>query len=423
MTILSEKPYRILSSLRRITAIVLAAALFLTFAATAHAQGQGVAVVTELDDEGNPVVKQTFEEPNIPYGSAIVMDAKTGAVLFERNAYLQRPMASTTKIMTTLLAIESGDIGRTITITEDMLAYDEEGSTKLGLSLGDNITVHDLILGMLLLSGNDCAQSIAVAVGGSFDNFASMMNERASEIGMFDTHFITSSGLDDPAHFSTAYDMALLGAEAMKNEDFASLCSIRSYTIQFGNPLTNYPLSTHNYLMEGLSHGVVGCDGIKTGYTSSAGFCLVSHAQRDGVSLICVTLGAPSYWSYHSDLYDYAFSKYTKLQAVPELSGLSLKVIGGAQQSVGVYCMPDSNFSIHENQVSSVYYEVEMNKFEFAPITADQVVGNVTYYYGTAELASFPIRAVDNVDCVTNDWLSAYIDAIKYDIETDNSQQ
>ncbi len=357
-------------------------------------------------------------QPQVRYGSAIVMDATTGAVLYEKDAYTRRPMASTTKIMTCLMAIESGDIGRTITITEDMLAYDEEGSTKLGLKLGDNITIHDLVVGMLLLSGNDCAQAVAIHLGGSFENFASMMNERASEIGMYDTFFVTPSGLDAPQHQSTAYDMALLGAEAMKNETFAELCSLRSYTVQFGNPVINFPLNTHNYLIEGQRYGVDGCNGIKTGYTDNAGFCLVSHTERDGVKLVCCTLGMYSYWDYHEMLLEYAFSKYVKLQAAPDVSDIKLKIVGGETNTADVYCYVDGQFAVHENQVDGVYYKVFVDNFDYAPITKDQVVGHITYYYGAAELATYSLRAADNVACITSDWLSAYIDAIKYDMQS-----
>ena len=413
------------SFVRRITAMIAAAAIFvamvpsLSVSASAgevpHNYGEDYVVVGRAEaGEDTPL-----EQPEVKYGSAIVMDATTGAVLYEKAAYMQRPMASTTKIMTCLLALESGDIGRNVIITEDMLAYDEEGSTKLGLKLGDNITIHDLVVGMLLLSGNDCAQAVAVNLGGTFDGFASLMNERASEIGMFDTHFVTPSGLDAEGHYSTAYDMALLGAEAMKNEYFAELCALPSYQVKFGNPPSNYPLNAHNYLLEGQRYGVKGCNGIKTGYTDSAGYCLVSHVERDGVKLVCCTLGAYSYWANHEELYEYAFSKYVKLQATPDMSDVQLKVIGGTDRLADVYCYIDGTFSVHENQVDGVYSKVFLNDFEYAPITKDQVVGHVTYYYGSSELATYSIRAADNMECVTSDWLSAYIDAIKYDMETD----
>ncbi len=411
--------------LTRITAMLAAVAIFAAAIPSLSASAEGGVPQTWEEDKGYTVLgtaqvteEEILQQPEVRYGSAVVMDAKTGAVLYDRYAYLQRPMASTTKIMTCLLALESGDIGRTVIINEDMLAYDEEGSTKLGLKLGDQITIHDLVVGMLLLSGNDCAQAVAVNLGGSYNGFASMMNERASEIGMFDTHFVTPSGLDADGHYSTAYDMALLGIEAMKNDYFAEMCALRSYKVKFGNPPSDYPVNTHNYLIEGQSRGVKGCDGIKTGYTDDAGYCLVSHVERDGVELVCCTLGAPSYWSYHEELYEYAFSKYLRLQAQPNIEQLALKVIGGAKQIVDVYCYVDGTFAVHENQVEGVYYKIHINDFEYAPITKDQVVGHVTYYYGASELATYSIRAAENVACVTGDWLSAYIDAIKYDMES-----
>lgn len=381
---------------------------------------------TDISADGSSVyvtdpktLTDTVEMPKVYVGSAIVMDADTGVVLFEKDAYTQRPMASTTKIMTGLLAIENGNLGDEVTVNNEMLAYDEAGSTKLGLKLGDRITMHDLVVAMMLLSGNDCAQAVAVEIGGSYDGFASKMNERASEIGMMNTHFITPSGLDAPEHYSTAYDMALLGAVASKNEDFASIYSLRRATIQFGNPMVDSYVGTHNYLMEGQSHGVKGCDGIKTGYTDSAGFCLVSHCERDGVNLICVTLGAPSYWSYHGDLYDYAFSLYTKVNAKPSFEDENLMVIGGSKQAVDVECVGIESFSVYEPQLGGITSEIVMSPFEYAPVSENQIVGTLRYYYGTTLIREFPIRSTENVECVTNDWLSAYIEAIKFDLQNE----
>lgn len=359
---------------------------------------------------------EDIQPPVIEAGSAIVMDADTGAVVYEFNAYQQRPMASTTKIMTALLAIEAGDLGREITISKEMLAYDEAGSVKLGLTIGDKITMHDLIVAMLLVSGNDCAQSIAVSMAGTFDNFASMMNERASEIGMLNTHFITPSGLDDEEHFSTAYDMALLGMEAMKNEDFASIVCQKRSIIQCGNPPKSKLILNKNYLLEGSTNGVKGCDGIKTGHTDDAGYCLVSHCVRNGVSLICVTLGTSSYWNYHKELYDYGFAQYRKVIATPQLPSEDLLVVGGSQQTVGVKCICDGEFWVLRTQFDQIRSEMTLGKFVYAPVSENQVVGNLTYYYGNTPVADFPIVAGDNIDCVTNDWLSAYIDAIKYNM-------
>ncbi|MBE6754106.1 MAG: D-alanyl-D-alanine carboxypeptidase [Ruminococcaceae bacterium] len=365
-------------------------------------------------------IDPTIQPPVIEAGSAIVMNANTGAVIFEHNAYQQRPMASTTKIMTALLAFEAGDIGREITINAEMLSYDERGSTKLGLVQGDKITMNDLIVAMMLLSGNDCAQSIAVALGGSFDGFASMMNERASELGMLNTHFITPSGLDDPQHYSTAYDMAVLGAYAMKNEDFATLVGKTRETIRYGNPVSPKVLANHNYLLEGQRQGVKGCNGIKTGHTDDAGYCLVSHVERDGVSLVCVTLGTNYYWDYHSGLYDYAFAQYRTVTATPDMPSDEMLVVGGAKQTVNMQCLCDGEFRVLGNQVNNLTSQLNLNRFEYAPISENQVLGSLTYYYGNMPVADFPIIAKENIECVTNDWVSAYIDAVKYNMQNQN---
>ncbi len=385
----------------------------LTSATDVSADGSAIYVIDPK------TLNDTLKEPAVYYGSAIVMDADTKTVIYEHKAYEQRPMASTTKIMTALLALEDGDLGREVIINTEMLAYDEVGSTKLGLKIGDRITLHDLLVALMLLSGNDCAQSIAVEISGSYDAFASKMNERASDLGMMNTHFITSSGLDDPEHYSTAYDMALLACEAVKNEDFMSICSMRRATILFGNPMSEFYLSTHNYLMEGQSHGVKGCDGIKTGYTDSAGYCLVSHCSRDGVNLVCVTLGAPTYWSYQSDLYEYAFSKYTKVRTKPSIESQELMVIGGSQQAVKLDCVGVDEFYVYEPQLMGITTEVILSPFEYAPVSENQIVGSLRYCYGTTVIKEFPICSTENVECVTTDWLSAYIDAIKYDMQNE----
>ncbi|MBQ4313348.1 MAG: D-alanyl-D-alanine carboxypeptidase [Clostridia bacterium] len=403
---------------RKITAVIIAIAMIAAaapYSMIGRAQELTQSEFTVVQENVSPSdAEEAPSEPQIYYGSAIVMDANTGAVVFEHDAYTQRPMASTTKIMTALLAIEAGDLGREVTISSEMLAYDESGSTKLGLSLGDRITMHDLIVTMMLLSGNDAAQAVAIEMAGSFEDFASRMNERASQIGMMDTHFITPSGLDDVEHYSTAYDMALLGVEAVKNEDLMSISSMSRAVVRFGNPMIDRAMSTHNPVLEGQSHGIEGCDGIKTGYTDTAGFCLVSHVERDGVSLVAVTLGAPSYYAYHEEMYEYAFSKYVKVKVDPQLPSDELMVVGGSKQTANIKCIANDTISVLGSQVDSITSKVSLNKFEYAPVTENQVVGYITYYYGALEVAQFPILATENIDCVTNDWLSAYLQAIKY---------
>lgn len=368
-------------------------------------------VVTVVEDSG------ALEVPTIAAKSAIVIDVNSGAIIYEKNAYEKRPMASTTKIMTALLALENGSLGDTVTITSEMLEYDEAGSTKLGLSIGDTITMHDLIVTMMLLSGNDAAQSVAVYLGGSLDGFASMMNEKAAELGMLDSHFITPSGLDDENHYSTAYDMALLGMAAAKTPGFLDFTSMSRCQIFYGNPPQPRWLSTHNYILEGQPKQIIGCDGMKTGYTDAAGYCLVSHVKRDGIELVCVTLGGPDYWSDQQVLLNYALSTYVKVTVTPDVGMNTIVLIGGTEQEVGIEVVGSTEFCVPRDKTNGITKRVNLSKFEYAPVTQGQVVGSVQYLYGNYVLAEFPIQAVANVDCITTDWLSAYISAIKYEME------
>ena len=179
------------------------------------------------------VQAQAQELPSISAQSAALLVADTGEFLFEKNAQQQRGMASTTKIMTSLLAVEESDPNRVITATEAMVRVE---GTSIGLQAGDKITLRNLIYGMLLESGNDAANATAIALAGSADQFAERMNARAKEIGMTNTHFVTPSGLDHEEHYSCAHDMALLGAEAIQNPEFAAVCSTKSIRVAYGNP-------------------------------------------------------------------------------------------------------------------------------------------------------------------------------------------
>ena len=214
--------------------------------------------------------------------AAVVLDAATGRVLFAKNANARLPMASTTKIMSTLLTLEQDGQDEWFTVDPDAIRV--EGSS-MGLRAGDRVTLSALAYGMMLPSGNDAANAAAVRIAGSKEAFARMMNERAAELGMEDSHFVTPSGLDDNAHYSSAYDMALLTREALSNPRFAEICSQKSAKVCFGNPPADRWLSNHNRLLKLYPDAA----GVKTGFTDAAGRCLVSYAQRGGVRLIVVT--------------------------------------------------------------------------------------------------------------------------------------
>lgn len=199
--------------------------------------------------------------------SAVLMCANNGEVLYSKNSGERMPMASTTKIMTSLLAIEAAVPDMEIKVTHDMVAVE---GTSMGLREGDSVSMRELVYGMLLQSGNDAANTVAVALGGSNEGFARMMNERAREIGMNDTNFVTASGLDSGEHYSTAYDMALLACESISNPEFAAVCSSKTARLTYGNPPYARTLRNHNRLLWSDDSVI----GIKTGFTKKAAAAL-----------------------------------------------------------------------------------------------------------------------------------------------------
>lgn len=312
--------------------------------------------------------------------SAIVVDADTMTILFEKNAYEPRAMASTTKIMTALLALESKRMDETVTITAKMVQT--EGSA-LGLRAGDKLSFYDLIVGMMLTSGNDAANSVAVLLSGSTKDFAELMNKRAAEIGMKNTLFVTPSGLDEGDHHSTAYDMALLTAYALKFEEFCDIVSKRSAEIMInGKPLTVY---NHNKLL-GYDKSYFG---VKTGYTKKAGRCLVSAKKYKGNKLICVTLSAPDDWNDHVALYKEAQASYKKISIS---NSVEFNAVGGERDTFsGSY---DKEFYF----CTEAKFRIYCRPFYYAPIKKGDKIGEVWVYNNNKLVERLTIAADEDVN-------------------------
>lgn len=324
--------------------------------------------------------------------SAILISADTGTVLYEKNALEQLPMASTTKIMTALLALEKAERegDPIVSVTQEMVAV--EGSS-MGLRAGDRLSLTNLTAGMLLASGNDAANAAALFVAGSAEKFADLMNARASEIGMEQTHFVTPSGLDDEAHYSTAHDMALLARAALKNESFRTLASSSTYRVEFQEPEKMVDYTNHNKLLWMYE----GCIGVKTGFTKKSGRCLVSAAERDGMTLIAVTLNAPDDWEDHRVMLDYGFS--TAQQVTFDESGFraSLPVVGGDMDSVTVAGMNGGSVTIPREDSGKFEKRVFLSAFLYAPVQEGDVAGRIGYYLDGAEFYSVPLTVKNSV--------------------------
>ncbi len=310
---------------------------------------------------------------------AVLIDAENGRILFEHNSSKQLPMASTTKIMTALLTLEEQDIDELFTVNSSAIMV--EGSS-MGLLEGDKVSLRVLASGMLLASGNDAANAAAVRVAGSIPDFVKLMNERAEEIGMKNTSFETPSGLDGENHYSTAYDMALLAMEAIKNPDFAEICGSSSMQLEYGNPPYLRWLSNHNRLLKTLD----GATGVKTGFTKKSGRCLVSSAERDGVSLICVTLNCPDDWNYHAAIYNEYFAALESTSLETLVNAVTVPVSGGVANAVSLSAVPVSA-SLKSGEYERLKVVLSLEPFLFAPVEEGTVAGHVYFYLDNEKIA------------------------------------
>ena len=257
------------------------------------------------DIESMETSTDSLEIPTINSRAYVVIDRKSNTILVGKNENQKKKMASTTKIMTALVVIENCNLSDTVEVSKKAAGT---GGSRLGLKTGDKITVYDLLYGLMMCSGNDAAVSLAEHVAGSISDFAKLMNQKALELGLSNTHFVTPHGLDEDEHYTTAYELAILANHAMNNEIFAKIVGTKNYTIT----INGYPkaLTNTNELL-GVLNGVYG---IKTGFTNGANRCLVTSCKRGDMDIICVVLGADTKKYRTTDsikLIEYAFSHFT----------------------------------------------------------------------------------------------------------------
>ena len=291
----------------------------------------------------------------------ILYEPRTGTVLEALHPDEPMLIASTTKIMTAMVVLEHCALNEPVTVTEEQTMV--EGSSAY-LQPGATYTVEDLLYGLMLNSGNDAACVLAEHTAGSIEAFAELMNEKVAALGLQNTHFANPHGLNDPEHYSSARDLALITAAAMEDPVFCTIFGARSYSsngIEYVN---------HNKLLDTCE----GCIGGKTGYTMAAGRTLVSCAERGGMRLICVTLSDPNDWEDHRRSYDFGFAAYCYLP-FPEERWQRLPVISGMAQNVALNCAAPGVLVHRSARVETL---VELPRFVFAPISAGETLGQVT---------------------------------------------
>ena len=311
---------------------------------------------------------------------AIVTDATTGRILYEKESDHRGLIASTTKIMTALIVCEQSNILDRVRIPKEAVGI--EGSSMY-LREGEILTIQELLYGLMLHSGNDAAIALAIYCGGTVEDFVALMNDKAHRLGLENTHFENPHGLDSPGHYSTAHDMAILSAYAMNNPIFYQTVSTK--TCNLGQRF----LRNHNKLL----WRVDGADGIKTGFTKAAGRILVSSATRKGRRLICVTMNDPNDWQDHATLLNNGFSQYTIFQIVSVDTCIgTIDIAGGSAGEVSLFSKDSFHYPLSEDE--SVTIILQPQAFVYAPVVKGsdagvayicvdgEPVGKISLYYG-----------------------------------------
>ena len=331
----------------------------------------------------------TGTSPEVSAKAAIGIEASGGEIFYAKNIDQRLPMASTTKIMTAIVALEVGDMADRVVI--DKRAVGIEGSS-IYLYEGEILTLGELLYATLLSSANDAATAVAIHIGGDVDTFVDMMNNKAIELGLRDTHFENPHGLDNDTHYTTARELGIIAMYAMKNPAFREIVSTYKETIPMRCGEGVRLLINHNKLLRNYD----GAIGIKTGYTKKSGRCLVSASSRDGVELICVTLSAPSDWQDHESILDLGHSIYEgKTLASATDTIISLPVTGGVVNEISLSLADDVCATVRKNvEIKTV---IEAPRFLYAPVKNNEVVGNIIFIQDDRIIATSPLIAKTNV--------------------------
>ncbi|HEX9061872.1 MAG TPA: D-alanyl-D-alanine carboxypeptidase family protein [Clostridia bacterium] len=321
--------------------------------------------------------------PSVSAGAAILMDMNSGRVMYDKNARSRRPMASTTKIMTAILAIEKGNLNDVVTVSRRAASV---GGSTIDLKAGQKISLRELLYGLMLNSGNDAAIAIAEHIGGSVDGFSQMMNQKASEIGAYDSNFKSPHGLDVEGHYSTAYDLALMARYALNNPVFSKIVSTKVTSISTrGLANTNEMLSIYP-----------GADGVKTGYTGQAGRCLVTSVTRNNWKLISVVLNCASREARAGSskaILDYGYNNFKPVTLLKEGEYIKdIPVLRGKPGNVCLYAEEGISMPLREDEMSALKKIYDIPENVNAPVGGGMVIGTVRFVVGGKEIASSGVK-------------------------------
>ncbi len=300
----------------------------------------------------------------------ITIEAQSGRILYESNSHRRLPMASTTKIVTAITVIENADLNALVKI--DDRAVGVEGSS-IYLQHGEVLSVKNLLYGLMLQSGNDCAVALALHVGGSIESFANMMNDLAKRVGATESNFVNPHGLHDDNHYTTAYDLAIISAYAMKNPAFKEIVSTKSHKMPYHGHEYDRVISNKNKILFNFDGG----NGIKTGYTKKAGRCLVASAQRNGMTVISVVLNCGPMFEECSSLMEKAFGQYEQALLVEKDCEIArAEVTNGKKSYASLYTKTEFRYPLTKEERDRVRIDIYTDEL-IAPLKKDAVCGKI----------------------------------------------
>ena len=321
--------------------------------------------------------------------SVLLMEANTGKILYSKDAFSRRYPASTTKLMTAILTLENCGLNDIVTISHNAIFSIPVGYSHASLQEGEELTVEQLLNVLMIPSANDAAIALAEHISGSVEEFVNLMNNKAKELGCLDTHFVNPNGVHDDEHYSTAYDLALIGRYAMKFDDIMRIAMVEQYTLPKTNKYdeTNRIFnSTNGLISQNDEYYYKDATGIKTGYTDKSGYCIVSSAERDGLTLLEVVLGSESIKDRYEDcihLFDYGFEHYSYQNLVTANEVIDTIEISGATEetkSLNVISKNDIQALVNKNtNTADLTANIQMNENLVVPIAKDAVVGTISY--------------------------------------------
>ena len=348
------------------------------------------------------------------YSDAVILiENQTGKTLYEKNSEQKMYPASTTKILTAILAIEKGNLGDKVTVTKSAIAQMKSGYSAAYLSEGEIISVEELLEVLLVHSANDASNVLAEYISGSIENFVNLMNEKAIQLGCTNTHFVTTNGLHDDNHYTTAKDLAIITRYCMQNETFRKIVSMKKCVI----PATNKSneriyKNTNDLIIPSSVYYYPGCIGIKTGFTSEAKNCLISACSKNGLQVIAVVLGSSVTENHKSaryvdskTLYDYTYSNYS-IQNIAKASSIiktiEVKNATDETKSLDLKLEKELNVLLNNKDKENIQTEIIINDNISAPIATNAVMGNITYTVGNDKytinlLASHDVVRKENI--------------------------